>query len=337
MRTAMHLRAACRVERRRVAVALRRAAQRLLLDQRQCDVVAQVRRLDPFGRDHVAPREGHGGKTRDVGGVRQRGAVDSGELRLQACGELAVLRSEAGADAVPALAFDGDVRCGRKALGLQFHKFVATKPERADVELAHACVDRGEHGRVRCLSRRGQGERRERGDGQQRPVDAQRDALRDRDGKTHPGERARPAADSDRVELALGDPRIGQQRVGPRQCEFRMTPRRDVVCWQGTFQELLARPKCSDYLMVTLTDDAPVLDAKGRLQQQHPEILHLEYARLQKLKEQQGVQDHRRLGPEELFACFFREVAGREWKQEEEALFAALVEEEYRRQREVGL
>ena len=117
----------------------------------------------------------------------------------------------------------------------------------------------------------------------------------------------------------------------------RLTPRRDVVCWQGTFQELLARPKCSDYLMVTLTDDAPVLDAKGRLQQQHPEILHLEYARLQKLKEQQGVQDHRRLGPEELFACFFREVAGREWKQEEEALFAALVEEEYRRQREVGL
>ena len=117
----------------------------------------------------------------------------------------------------------------------------------------------------------------------------------------------------------------------------RLTPRRDVVCWQGSFQELLARPKCSDYLMVTLTDDAPVLDAKGRLQQQHPEILHLEYARLQKLKEQQGVQDHRRLGPEELFACFFREVAGREWKREEEALFAALVEEEYRRQREVGL
>lgn len=113
-------------------------------------------------------------------------------------------------------------------------------------------------------------------------------------------------------------------------------PRREVRCWRGRFQELLARPACEDYLMVTLTDEAPVLDAKGRLQQRHPQVLHLEYAWLQQARAEQGVADHRRLGPEELFACFFRDVAGREWNDAEAALFAAVVEEEYRSQREVA-
>ena len=62
----------------------------------------------------------------------------------------------------------------------------------------------------------------------QRLIQRQRDALRQRDGQPHAGERARAAADRDRIELRLGDAGLGQQRFRPRQGAVRHAARRDL-------------------------------------------------------------------------------------------------------------
>lgn len=62
----------------------------------------------------------------------------------------------------------------------------------------------------------------------QRAVQRQGDALGDGDRQPHPRERARAAAQCDRIQLRTGHPRLGQQRLGPGQAEFGVAARRDL-------------------------------------------------------------------------------------------------------------
>lgn len=119
-----------------------------------------------------------------------------------------------------------------------------------------------------------------------------------------------------------------------------LTPRRDVRCLEGYLAEILAGPQGGeskeDYLMVTLRDTGPILDAMGKLRQVYPNVLHIERPYLNALGELQGLPgDHRRLSETALFASFFEQVTGNKLSKEQERAFIETVEALSGREREV--
>lgn len=113
---------------------------------------------------------------------------------------------------------------------------------------------------------------------------------------------------------------------------YPLRPRRDVRCLQGRFDELLravpAGVNAADLLSITLLDERPVLDAAARLRERYPNLLAIAQPALAPA----GQDAVRPSGPswaagEELFADFFRQVAGEELSPEEKAeLMAALTD-----------
>nr|WP_092074834.1 exonuclease SbcCD subunit D [Dendrosporobacter quercicolus]NSL48969.1 exonuclease SbcCD subunit D [Dendrosporobacter quercicolus DSM 1736]SDN16129.1 Exodeoxyribonuclease I subunit D [Dendrosporobacter quercicolus] len=121
-----------------------------------------------------------------------------------------------------------------------------------------------------------------------------------------------------------------------------LKPRRDVRCLEGYFNDILQGPPAGgpqdDYVMVTLQDLEPILDARGRLESIYPNILHIERPAVMsggKLQKPSG--DHRRLTEAELFGAFFSQMTGQELSAEQAGQFAGVVEEFYREQREAKL
>ncbi|MEG6584294.1 exonuclease SbcCD subunit D [Dendrosporobacter sp. 1207_IL3150] len=119
-----------------------------------------------------------------------------------------------------------------------------------------------------------------------------------------------------------------------------LSPKRDVRCLDGYFKDLLQGPQSGasmdDYIMVTLRDTEPVLDARGQLEAIYPNILHIERPNLNAGGNLQGPSaDHRRLTEKELFAAFFGQMTGQELSKEQEEHFITVVDELYRAQREV--
>lgn len=119
-----------------------------------------------------------------------------------------------------------------------------------------------------------------------------------------------------------------------------LTPRRNVRCLDGFFKDILDASGTAgskdDYVMVTLRDTAPILDARGQLQAVYPNILHIEYPRLSTAGSLRGPEaDHRRLTEKELFGSFFTQMTDEQLTDEQTAEFAAVVDELYRQIREV--
>jgi exonuclease SbcD len=121
-----------------------------------------------------------------------------------------------------------------------------------------------------------------------------------------------------------------------------LTPRRDLRRIEGTLAELLARPaagqSAQDYLLVSLLDRGPILDAMGRLHEVYPNVLHIERPAL-------GPEAERLLEPSvargqldetELFASFFGQVTGEELSEEQQRAFSAIVNELRRTEREAS-
>ena len=63
-----------------------------------------------------------------------------------------------------------------------------------------------------------------------------------------------------------------------------LTPRRDVRRLEGYFADIMSNApeggSRDDYIMVTLLDSGPIMDAIGRLREVYPNVLHLERPRL---------------------------------------------------------
>jgi exonuclease SbcD len=119
-----------------------------------------------------------------------------------------------------------------------------------------------------------------------------------------------------------------------------LTPRRDVRRLDGYFADILAGPKNGesrdDYIMVTLRDTGPIMDAIGKLREAYPNVLHLERPCLTAGGELRGPGgDHRRLNEAELFSSFFEQVTGTPLSGEQNKAFAATLEKFYRQEREV--
>lgn len=106
--------------------------------------------------------------------------------------------------------------------------------------------------------------------------------------------------------------------------EFVLTPRRDLRCVTGAFDELLRRPPCEDYLYFTLTDTGLIPNAAQRLREVYPQFLGLE---LGKAKEAGEARVGKAASPMEMFMGFWQHVAGEEASVEQRAAVAPLLEE----------
>ncbi|HIU64457.1 MAG TPA: exonuclease SbcCD subunit D, partial [Candidatus Avacidaminococcus intestinavium] len=108
-----------------------------------------------------------------------------------------------------------------------------------------------------------------------------------------------------------------------------LKPRHELAVLKGTFADLLNKPQLeaqTNYLQIILEDDAPILDAKYRLESVYPHILHLEYTRLQAAtKDTNTTSAQRKLGPLELFSAFFQQVTERSLTEPEQALLQETV------------
>lgn len=106
---------------------------------------------------------------------------------------------------------------------------------------------------------------------------------------------------------------------------YPLQAERELACLEGEFADLVAHPRTElqeDYLQVTLTDKAPVLDAKNRLEKIYPHILQLGYARLELDPDATTAAPSDKLTPQALFAAFFRQTAQRDLTAAEAELVA---------------
>ena len=118
-----------------------------------------------------------------------------------------------------------------------------------------------------------------------------------------------------------------------------LTARHELGCLKGTFAELLQKPRPEDqakFLQITLTDPLPILDAKYKLEQAYPHILHLQYARLTPQQDQTGLAPGKQqLDPAALFKNFYQQTAGRELTAAEQQLLTQALTEAAREEQEL--
>jgi exonuclease SbcD len=125
-----------------------------------------------------------------------------------------------------------------------------------------------------------------------------------------------------------------------------ISPRRDVRRIEGTLEQLLraSDPSPDDYLMVSLLDVEPVLDAMGRLHAVYPNVLHIERPCL--FPNREGAEAHStphepthpgHQGELELFSSFFAQVTGEPLDDDAARVFAEVVDSLRRREREAQL
>ena len=118
----------------------------------------------------------------------------------------------------------------------------------------------------------------------------------------------------------------------------QLKPRRELACLRGSFSELVSKPQpelYDCYLQVTLTDEQPILDAKYRLEQGYPNILHLEYARLHSGNDADtAAVNHKKLGTAELFEAFFTQVNNRQLTDSEKSLLSDIINSEVQTERQ---
>ena len=118
-----------------------------------------------------------------------------------------------------------------------------------------------------------------------------------------------------------------------------LRPRRDVRRLEGTLEEILEKARSDgnqdDYIMVTLLDRQPVLNAIGRLREVYPNTLHIDRPLFApSTVHAWAPADHLRLSEVEMFSSFFSQVTGDEMTEPEAEVFANIVETLRRRERE---
>lgn len=120
-----------------------------------------------------------------------------------------------------------------------------------------------------------------------------------------------------------------------------LQPRHAVRCATGLFEDLkkgsAAGTAIDDYLMITIQDRGPVLDAMGQLRQIYPNLLHVQRAEPVISGEAAAVRiDHRRTSTDQLFSSFFRQVTGQDLTEAESAAFAEVYQQSQIEMREAA-
>lgn len=106
--------------------------------------------------------------------------------------------------------------------------------------------------------------------------------------------------------------------------EFELTPRRDLRCVTGAFDELLQGPPSQDYLYFTLTDTGLIPNAAQRLREVYPQFLGLE---LRKASAGGEARVGKSASPMEMFGGFWKYVEGEDATEAQRAVVAPLLEE----------
>lgn len=124
--------------------------------------------------------------------------------------------------------------------------------------------------------------------------------------------------------------------------KISLSPRRDVRCIKGYFNDILRQSleetSREDYLLVTLLDSEPILDAMGKLREIYPNVLQIESPRFSKTGVLSGLTtDHRKLSEQDLFAAFFTQMTGESMTTEQQTQLVAVIEDLYRQEREAIL
>ena len=104
-----------------------------------------------------------------------------------------------------------------------------------------------------------------------------------------------------------------------------LTQPHDLIRLKGSFQELLAKDPAdyaAAYMQLTLTDAAPILDAKHKLETVYPQILELTYERLTPAQKELSVEaaQKKKVSSHELFSTFFQAVNERKLETTEDTL-----------------
>jgi DNA repair protein SbcD/Mre11 len=120
-----------------------------------------------------------------------------------------------------------------------------------------------------------------------------------------------------------------------------LQPRRSVRRINGTLHQIMqeSHPTVNrdDYIMVTLLDKEPILDAIGVLRRKFPNIMHLERPALHRMIDTTEHFDHRKLTDMELFSAFFSQTTGDELSDTQKDAFAEIVDYLDRKQRECSV
>ena len=168
------------------------------------DVVAEVNGQSSRRRHPLPRREIDRSDPRDVAGPRQQRAVVAGEPLAQRPAIAARPKPVAGAE--PALARRRQHFCGvRQRFGGQRHGGSAAAIKRGPIHLAHARIHADEDLCPLRHARREGRDGREIADGQDRAPAAGREALGDAGRDAKPRESARPATESDGIEVPRGE------------------------------------------------------------------------------------------------------------------------------------
>ena len=122
----------------------------------------------------------------------------------------------------------------------------------------------------------------------------------------------------------------------------KLDARHDVRCVKGKISDLLDHPslygKRDDYLMITLEDEGPVLDAMGRLKTVYPNLLHIERPVVQRSLKLHGPEgDHRKQELYPMFASFYQRVTGEPLSDAEADMFKSVIDEAVSLGKEGGL
>lgn len=114
--------------------------------------------------------------------------------------------------------------------------------------------------------------------------------------------------------------------------------KKDLRCLSGYLDELLQRPIMEakdDYIMVTLLDKTPVLDAIGKLRQIYPNVMQIERKSLFEPSTINAQRiDHQRSDSKELFQSFFKEVTANLLDKQEELAYEMVVNDMLKAERE---
>lgn len=118
-----------------------------------------------------------------------------------------------------------------------------------------------------------------------------------------------------------------------------LRPKRDMRIIEGNLKDILSNPDTTgnrdDYLMVRLSDKGAILDVMGKLREVYPNVLHVERAYIEQTGSRERDRiDHRKIGEIELFRSFFSQVTDTDLTIEESQVFAEIVEELRRTERE---
>lgn len=102
-------------------------------------------------------------------------------------------------------------------------------------------------------------------------------------------------------------------------------PLHDLRILRGNFEDIM-KIKTNDYVSVQLTDENFIIDPHGRIRTACPNILDLSYVNI-KLDNTKTAQDIVQKCPQELFASFYKDVAGKDMNDLEKQLLEKVMEE----------